>query len=111
MERKRLKSTRNHQKVSHGPFTRRRSLVRVQQSPPESPEIVRFQDFFFLYCPEKVETNFRRFPLTQALTHTGNGTERIGQQRTEEIPSAAAFSVISSAFCRRILACLFVQVT
>ena len=39
-----------------GPFTRRRSLVRVQQSPPRSPEIVRFQDFFFFISLNKLRT-------------------------------------------------------
>ena len=45
-----------------GPFTRRRSLVRVQQSPPGSPEILRFQDFFFYIIPKKLRRIFSTFP-------------------------------------------------
>ena len=43
-------------------FTRRRSLVRVQQSPPRSPEIVRFQDFFFCIFSNKLRRIFAVFP-------------------------------------------------
>ena len=50
-------------------FTRRRSLVRVQQSPPKVPEIARFQEFFFCIPNFFLLIYFCPFSATNTLTN------------------------------------------